>query len=393
MASENFQVGVASNWNYPDYGGMLQAFATQEAFERMGWHIEMIDARGVQKTINRRKMGYFLRNGFDLSIVREKGAVLASRLVAKKNHAYGAGLRMRHRAFEQFSSTAFRTSRPNNTWDDLTRTAMNYDLIVVGSDQLWLPSNIAGDYYTLSFVPESVRTASYATSFGVSELPSYQFGKVRSFLSRLGQISVRELSGQKIVHDYTGRDVPVVCDPTLLLDSDAWAQFASDDACPNEQYIFCYLMGDNPYQRRMIEDFAREADLKIVMLPHLDRYIANDYAFGDYQLYDVSPSQFLGLVRRASCVFTDSFHGTIFSCQFERPFFVFPRFTEKATLSTNTRIESLLSTLGLQDHFVEVRDISSCKWGQASISNDLGPRIAEFREHSLDYLRGLSRDC
>ena len=34
---------------------------------------------------------------------------------------------------------------------------MEYDAVIVGSDQLWLPSNVMADYYTLNWGPERVK--------------------------------------------------------------------------------------------------------------------------------------------------------------------------------------------------------------------------------------------
>ena len=93
--------------------------------------------------------------------------------------------------------------------------AEKYSAVLVGSDQLWLPANIAADYYTLSFVPDSVNTIAYATSFGQSQLPRASERAAMKFLSCIRHIGVREKSGQKIVAKLTGRRVPVVADPTL----------------------------------------------------------------------------------------------------------------------------------------------------------------------------------
>lgn len=383
-------VGIASNWNYPDYGGMLQAFATQIALDKMGWRTEMIDARGVQQIINARKVRYFLKNIFDGSILKEKGGALIASSIAKRNPDYREGMSKRIDAFHRFSSHSFRVSDAISTWEELEQNSKKYDLVLVGSDQLWLPSNIEGDYYTLSFVPNEVPRASYATSFGVSVLPRAQFERAEEFLKRFRFLSTREASGQNIILECIGREVPVVCDPTLLLSYDDWSHYSKDDKAPQEEYIFCYLMGDNPYQRRIVESFSQKHNLKIVVLPNLDRYIRSDEGFGDYRLYDVGPDEFLGLVRNASYVFTDSFHGTIFSCIFERSFFVFPRFTKTATLSTNTRIESLLFALNLQDHFIDSRELGGEDYARASIPDDLVCRIESFRGHSIEYLHGIS---
>lgn len=352
----------------------------------------MIDARGVQGVINARKIQYFSRNILDFSIVREKGAVLLSSLARKMGSEYGSNIAKRRKALYEFGEREFALSSPNDTWESLEETARNYDIVIVGSDQLWLPSNIAGDYYTLSFVPDSVIKASYATSFGVSKLPASLQNKASAFLSRIRYLSVRELSGRDIVRSVADVDAKLVCDPTLLLASEEWKSYASARLCPNEDYILCYFMGDNPNQREMVRALSEDMGWKIVTLPHLDRYIASDKNFGDYRLYDVSPFEFLGLFSRASCVCTDSFHGTIFSIQFHRPLFVFPRFSSNATLSTNTRIESLLKVLDFGDCFVKRDQRLSALIDCFADYDRVDKRILDFRAFSVDFLKEIEND-
>ena len=153
-----------------------------------------------------------------------------------------------------------------------------------------------------------------------------------------------------------------------------------------DPYILCYLMGNNPYQREFIREIKRMTGYRIVQMPHLDRYIASDRDFADIRVYDADPAGFLGLVKNAALVCTDSFHGTIFSSIFNIPFFVFPRFTKKATLSTNTRIESLLNRLELTERFVERDETPEACLAREIDFGRLNAAIAGFRAESLDYL-------
>lgn len=380
------RIGLATNWQYPDYGGMIQAFASQLAVETLGCAVEVLDVRNLQGDIDSRKMRYFLKNIADLSVVREKSSVVLSSLRRKLPGEYSNGMRERRDAFASFSSKHFKPSRAYKSWEDLSDAMREYSCVLVGSDQLWLPSNIMGDYYTLRFVPDDVRIANYATSFGVAAVPDYMKNQTRAFLDRFDALSARESSGQRIIHDLTGKDVPLVCDPTLLIDAERWDRVAERNERFNEPYILCYLMGDNPYQREFVREIKRLTGYQIVQMPHLDRFIASDKDFADVRVYDAGPAGFLGLVKNAALVCTDSFHGTIFSSIFNTPFFVFPRFTKKATLSTNTRIESLLNRLDLTDRFVECGDSPSACLEREIDFGRLNAAIAEFRSESLSYL-------
>ena len=144
-------------------------------------------------------------------------------------------------------------------------------------------------------------------------------------------------------------------------------------------------MGDNPDQRGFVKRLAKKTGCKVVALLHLDQYIPTDEEYVDFAPYDVTPADFVSLVKHADYVCTDSFHGTVFSINYNRTFFTFKRFNKKATLSTNTRITSLLSTLGLEDRLFE---------GNASVDGDveikdwdeIQTRVTKFRAESLEYL-------
>lgn len=381
------EIAIATNWNYPDYGGMLQALATQIAIESIGCIPRVLDVRHLQKDINARKLRYFARNIFDFSIVKEKAAIVFSALKRQLPGEYKRGMQQRHAAFELFCEESFQPSEQFDCWENLTQSVKKYDCVLVGSDQLWLPSNIVGDYYTLNFVPDEVRKASYATSFGVSSIPDYLKDNTRSFLLRFASLSARETSGQDIIDELTGTKVPLVCDPTLLIKTSQWEKYVSNDKVPNEDYIFCYLMGNNPEHRAFVNKAKQETGFKIVSLPHLDCYISSDQSFPDYAPYDIGPAEFLGLIKNASLVCTDSFHGTIFSCLFNKEFCVFPRFKKQTTLSTNSRIDSLLMRLDIKDRLVMAGDIPDNFIQNTIDFSKLNANIASFRRESYNYLK------
>ena len=97
-----------------------------------------------------------------------------------------------------------------------------YDAVVVGSDQLWLPVNIDGGYFTLEWVDPSVRRISYATSIGLSYLDDFCLGRMRRFLDGYYAVSVREESAASLVEKATGMRPQVTCDPTMLLSREQW---------------------------------------------------------------------------------------------------------------------------------------------------------------------------
>ena len=348
------KVALAINYDYHDYGGMLQAFATQRFLEKQGIDSDAINFDNVKRDISRRKWKYFLSNMMDISIVKEKSRLIEKKIRQKTNARLTAQMAERDNAFDKFCKSHFKVSRPFASWNDMAKASKKeYDAVIVGSDQLWLPSNVMADYYTLNWVPDKVKKIAYATSFGIGNIPQKYKEMYRQYLTRIDYLSARETSGQEIISELTDRSVPLVNDPALLLDANGWDEVIKEKPIINDKYIFCYFMGDNPEQRDFVKRLAKEKGLKIVALLHLDQFIETDEHYADYTPWDISPDDFVNLVKYAEYVCTDSFHGTVFSIIYSRNFFTFKRFNKKASLSTNTRITSLLTRVGLMDRLVE----------------------------------------
>ena len=378
------KVALAINYDYHDYGGMLQAFATQRFLEKHGVDSDAVNYDNVKGDINKRKWYYFLSNILDVSIVKEKSKLIEKRIRQKFNRQLKVNMVERDAAFDEFCSTHFKVSRAFVSWNDMAEASRKeYDAVVVGSDQLWLPSNVKADYYTLNWVPDDVKKIAYATSFGIGKIPNKYKKEYSIYLNRINYLSARETSGQEIIKELTNKDVPLVNDPALLLDADGWNEIVKAEPLVKDKYVFCYFMGNNPEQRGFVKRLAKEKNLKVVALLHLDQYIATDEEFVDIAPWHVSPADFVNLVKNAEFVCTDSFHGTVFSIIYSRTFFTFKRFTKKASLSTNTRITSLLSRLGLTDRLVVDMDkIPSDKidWVETQ------KVVSDFRYSSSAYL-------
>ena len=378
------KIALAINYDYHDYGGMLQSYATQVALTKMGIDSFAINYDNLKSDINHRKIRYFISNIFDWSIVKEKGKIVQKKLLDKFNKKLSSEQAIRDAAFDRFQQK-FITTEPYPSWGALTEACRDYDAVLVGSDQLWLPSNIVADYYTLSFVPKEVRKIAYATSFGIGAIPHGMENLYAHFLSRIDYLSARETSGQEIIKQSTGRDVPLVCDPTMLLEKSDWKKIATQRRIVNDKYIFCYFMGNNPEQRDFVKKMAKSRGYKIVGLIHLDQYIKSDEQFVDYALWDITPADFVALVRDAEYVCTDSFHGTVFSILFHKNFLTFKRFNKKASLSTNTRIFSLLDRLNLKERlFTREEDINK----DFTIINygEIQDNLSQFRSTSIEFI-------
>jgi len=383
----NKKIALVTCYFQPNYGSQLQAYATQMAMDRLGVENETIRIDGLRGEINKAKYRYFLSRIWDINTVKDKFATV-KRVWALKTmgEEYRKNMKMRTTMFKDFADTMFHLSRRYGSKAELCAAAHEYAAFLVGSDQLWLPSNIEADYYTLNFVPTDVPKIALATSFGISKLPTRQARKAQKFLKRIYSLSVREQSGQRIVKELTGRDVSVVCDPTILFTAEEWADVTSKERFVKEPYLFCYFLGNNPEQREFVKRVKAETGYKIVQLQHCDEYIKSDEGFADYAPYNVGPIEFIRLVRDAEYVFTDSFHCTVFSLLHKKRFFTFRRYHSDSVVSTNGRLYSLLSLVGLENRLKNgSEDVSQCI-GENIDFVPVHQKLSELRQFTWQFI-------
>lgn len=382
------KVGIVSCYFQHNYGSMLQALATQNVLDKLGYENETIDISGFSKEIRKAKLLYFVKASLTSDILLSKFG-MATNVIRRKNSRgiYGKNTAIRNKKFDDFAKKYFRLSEKFSSKAELREKCKDkYNAVVVGSDQLWLPGNIAADYYTLNFVPDDINTISYSTSFGQSELPHDSAEKAKVFLKRIKHIGIREESGKKLIRDLVGRDVPIVCDPTLLFTGGEWMNIQKEEAKINEPYILCYFLGNNPPHRDFAKRLKEQTDCKIVALVHLDEYVTSDEGYADYTPYDVDPGDFLNLIRNAQFICTDSFHCSVFSMLYKKVFFAFKRYTRKTKSSTNSRLNTLFDLAGVKGRVFEGNeDIDKCL-DMIIDYKEVYTNLAKIREESYQYL-------
>ena len=388
------KLGIVSCYFQPNYGSMLQAYATQMALDKLGYDNETICIDGFSGEIKKAKIRYFVKASLTSKILLTKMGRAKDTVVRKiSRNEYTQKTAIRNECFKVFSRKYFRLSGNYPSKAVLGEECKkNYSAVLVGSDQLWLPGNIAADYYTLNFVPEKVNTIAYATSFGQSALPKDSSRLAKVFLQKIKHLSVREESGQELIKDLTGRKVPVVCDPTLLFTGEEWLSIQQTDPIEQGDYIFCYFLGTNLLHRDFVRRLKAETGYRVIILPHIDEYVKADEECSDKQLYEIDPSAFLNLIRNAKYVCTDSFHCSVFSILYKRNFFTFRRFSDKNKQSTNSRLDTLFHITGITGRLVsgdeDITEVISRKTDFETAHR----KLAEIRKNSYDYLTNALKD-
>ena len=226
--------------------------------------------------------------------------------------------------------------------------ADDYDFFVVGSDQVWNPGFTSQKLF-LGFVPRKKRIA-YAASIAAPAIPDQFKNFFKQGISGFDYVSVREEKSVEIIKELTGQDALLVLDPTMLLTPAEWLEIAQKPSWLNEKYergyiLTYYLRNEPPSQ---IKDLAKYLNLPLINLLDWD----------NYWHYIISPEEFVYLFSKASLIFTNSFHGCIFSILFRRPFM---NAEVDNGQNMTTRIPGLLKMFGLEDKIMSTQKTYSAE--------------------------------
>lgn len=350
------KIGLLSVYNN-NYGSILQAYALQSILRNHGDDTEIIFYKKTNIVKQAKRLLY-------IPLLKATFKMKWKAIYCKAFHkdTYNKVLLSREKAFSDFIHEHMYFSKVYVGRYALIMGADKYDCFVLGSDQVWNPMNLGGDFYTMTFIPDNKVKITYAPSFGVSQIPKSQMKKTKEYLQRIDYISVRENDGVRIVKELIGRDVQQVVDPTILIDRAIWDKQIGERLI-KEEYIFSYFISANEKYREFVKSLAQKSKKRIVTIPHVDEFVKADEGFGDIVPTDVGPFQFVNLISNAAYVCTDSFHGSVFSTLYERPFFTFGRYSNDGADSTNSRLYSFLKLIGMEnrmykpDQVLEKKDL------------------------------------
>lgn len=367
------KVGIITYYYHSNnYGGNLQSYALVCYINKLsGFKAEQIcfdflnsqkqynlDSRGIclnqnknvtsKKTITFiRKIYYFL--GKLVSLATYKRAIIRFLNIINSKKFI-----LRERAILRFNAGLIPHSSVVYTSSNISKCNDEYDTFITGSDQVW---SVPSDEFLLGFVNKKNKV-SYAASIARSDITESHRQFIKDKIKLFNNISVRDNSDKDIVSKLTDLPIEVVLDPVFLLEKKEWDNISGHNRFSDVKYVFCYFLGDPKKYKIIIKKFAKKNNLKIVIVPHFksneNSTTFSDLFFGNYKPYDVSPSDFLTLIREAEFVFTDSFHAMAFSLIYNKNFFVIDRISKWGKM--NSRIINLLELVGLSDRFCNDKD-------------------------------------
>ena len=313
-------IGILTYHRAANYGAVLQAYALQTAFSKLGMDTEILDYYCPAVEEDHRPFGR-VKNGKNLL-----QTLTHSPVKIRKDKVFGA-----------FRQRKFKMSAPMKKGID-PDTAERYALFVAGSDQVWNDRLSGMDpAYMMDFAREEQRY-SYACSFGFDKFPA---GKEETYLNRLKgirSISLREQSGVEML-ERAGLSARVDLDPTLLLTDGEWRPFSVKPEV-NEPYILVYTVNGAVHLLEFARELSARTGYRIL-------YLNNQYKTNRdlTRIRYAAPEEFVGWFSNAEYVLTNSFHGTVFSILFHRKF----KIELETAKSFNVRSRDLLAGCGLDD--------------------------------------------
>lgn len=355
-----------------NYGGFLQEMALQDTIKLLGYDCEVINYN-VSQEFNT----FSIKRGItNFSITK----IIDKFMAKRKTNLTERELKLindRRNAFDKYREDKILLSKQIN-YKELRETSLGYDCIICGSDQIWNPDyNIPA--FFLDFAGNNVTKVIYAASIGRNSLTKKQLNTYKKLIKNIDYVSVREKSAQNIIKKIYNKNVYLVLDPTLLPEIEYWDDITSSSDKKYKRYLFCYFLNPTDDKISATTRFAKAHGLSIVTIPYLT--YDQDENFGDIQDPDVNPADFIKIIKDADVVITDSFHATVFSCIFNKCFWVFGR--NSGSYSMNTRIHTLLGYYNIMDRMIRPEDLYDAHIANNSYSKK---NIDALRNESYEYL-------
>lgn len=358
------RVGVLTFHNAHNYGASLQALALQRVLKDLKcepvlihYHPAVIDdlyqpihEKGVKRVLKKTKMRLRKR----------------PRARLKK-----------YKRYQTFIKKNFNLLGNYVNADELKENELGLHAYITGSDQVWNPTHTGGydKAFTLEFVKKA-KKISYAPSVGTAKVEEIYREDYKRSLSTFDSISVREESVKADIEELSGLPVSVVLDPTLLLDRKAYEVYKKPTPF-KEKYILVYMMEKNKKMIALVNKIS-----KTTGYPVIQRKLPGVFVNECGSFYTHDPGEFLGDIAGAEFVITNSFHGTVFSILYEKPFL------SMLHSGTGARTVDLLTSLSLESHIIydpdEFRELERMRIKDVEKVKE---KIAELRKESIEFLK------
>ena len=374
------ELGIVTLYTSFNYGSALQAYASKKYYKKLGFKSKVLSYSNSLikgRDIRVEKLLIMLLRTFWRPNLLKKTFLTYKKSLDKK-----ITLESKDKFFK-FYEECLQPHKMNKKEMKTYGKEKNVFAVICGSDQIWNATSIYVDpFYYLRYFPREKRIA-YAPSFGKKEIPEYNKKIITKYLNEINYLSVRELEGEKIIKELINKKAEVLIDPTLLLDKNEWKNVYGNERLIEEKYILFYFL-DIPKEHTIdnLKKISQILNKKIIVIPNL----LEEFKIIDEKLesFNAGPLEFLNLIDNAEFICTDSFHGMLFSINFNKPFYVFERNYGVASKQSG-RISSMLEIFNLKKYFITESDKMveidlNLNWEEVNIE------LKKQREKSKQYL-------
>lgn len=368
------RIGVLTLPLHNNFGGILQAYALQKVLKDFGHNVVLIDkSRYVSLGPWYKRYPIYIKRGINRFI-------FGKNIIVKADVEQNRFLKTIAKYTEPFIEKHIRRVY---TKDFSNIRERDFDVLIVGSDQVWRPqyffSKIENAY--LEFAKEwRIKRIAYAASFGTEEweYTEEQTNNSAALLTKFNVVSVRESSAVQLCNDNFGVKAEQVLDPTMLLDKIHYIELFEDaNTTQSDGDLFCYILDEGEEKNNIIDYVAKETYLK----PFYVNSKYNDSNAPLKERIQQPVEKWLRAFFDAEFVITDSFHACVFSIIFNKPFIVYGN-RERGL----ARFNSLLSIFGLEERIVSTKEEATKAISKPINWEKVNESHRQWKEKSMSFL-------
>ena len=367
------KIGIVTYHAAYNFGSTLQAYATQEAVNALGYDCQIINYRMPEQKY------YYGRN-----IRLKYGIKAAIKDILQLQHYKER--KIRSNAYEGFISSYMKLSPEFSEPSDVCNYWDKYDVIISGSDQIWNKhSNELDrvdwkymDPYTLSGYKG--KKISYASSIGSMT----ENGDIQRLAERIKDFRYISFREEKTANDFSkilGRNVESVLDPTFLLTADDWVNNLELKRTEDDFILYYSLSGIKGHKDKLtiLSRLSERMNTKIVVVTPLVNVpgIYNGLEFHP----EFSTFDFLQAIYNAKTIITDSYHGSILSVNLKKD--VYSICGENVS---DFRKTDIYNRLGLNNRIISGLSDEKLMHEPSIDYKVINERLQVMKKHSLDYL-------
>lgn len=349
---------TVTSQNADNYGAVLQAYALQQTLQNIGYDNEILDCRVANKRSK------------DLKVV------IRQAVLKIQNFLYAGRNKKLSERFIGFRNNYLKQTKTYHSVAEVQQSPPQAEIYLTGSDQVFALGNSLVPIRFLDFGDSDTVRASYAASKGLFEQDEKSISYLKEKLSRFAYISSREEQGTKYIKDTLGLSCETHIDPVFLLEREDWDKITPEPRI-KEPYILCFRMLRHDAFQPLVDKLKKETGWQVVSIqPRADKKLK-----ADKYLFDVTPQEFVQLIRDAGVVVTTSFHATAFSIIYKKKFYSLIDYKPE-------RAAALCEMFGVENRLIK-KDVSEFTPINDIVYDTADNIMTRKRQEAITYLKNL----